>query len=279
MNNKDWKTGLSYKLSLGVVILTIAISLIDLLYPPIFLKETTSAKAQVIGQDLVNLILGVPALLYSMSYARRGSIKARLIWLGVLAYYAYTYLSYGVLFKLNPGFILYTAAFAFSLYATLLNLAGLNIDKLEIESNETTRQRTQYVLGLIIVIIALLWTPDLATYYLQGGTPAAITSEGFHTLIIPFQDYSILLPLTILTIWLLQKQETTGYILAPVILVKAFSIAVAVAGMIIFIQIAGTPANLYQIIIFLLGGTLIGLYLRNYLKNLHITIKTTNPET
>ena len=51
----EWKTELSYRLSSVLILLTLAVSLIDLFYPPIFFKETLSSKAQVVGQDLVNL--------------------------------------------------------------------------------------------------------------------------------------------------------------------------------------------------------------------------------
>jgi hypothetical protein len=140
MKGKDWKTGLSYKLSLGVAVITIIVSLMNLLYAPILLKETASARAQVIGQDLVNLILGVPVLYLSMNHSERGSLKARTIWLGLLAYFAYTFLSYCVIFKLNQGFLVYTAAFGLSFYATLLNLAGINTDRLEVDASPSVRK-------------------------------------------------------------------------------------------------------------------------------------------
>jgi hypothetical protein len=161
MKVKDWKTGLSYKLSIGVAVITIIVSLMDLLYAPIFLKETASARTQVIGQDLVNLVLGVPALYLSMSRSQRGSLKARTIWLGLLAFFAYTFLSYCVIFELNQGFLLYTAAFGLSFYATLLNLAGMSVDRLEVEASPSVRKWAPYSMVLILIIITVLWTPDI----------------------------------------------------------------------------------------------------------------------
>ncbi|MBD3207392.1 hypothetical protein GF319_13755 [Candidatus Bathyarchaeota archaeon] len=245
----------------------------DLFYSPIFSKETLSSQAQVVGQDLVNLFLGVPALAISLIYSKKGSIKSRIILIGVLAYLAYTFLSYGVLFKLNPGFILYTADFAVSLYATLLAIAGFEIDKYKIKSDEKTRKNAQYSLIFVILIIILLWTPDLVLYYLEGVVPQAITQEGFHTLIIPFQDFSIILPLALLTIWLLRNERGWGYVLAPLLLVKVFSIAVAVIGMIIVMSYYGTPLNITQVGIFSLSGLIISCYINSYLKNIEINRK------
>jgi hypothetical protein len=270
IGNEDWKTRVAYNLSLGLLVLTVITSLLNLFYTPIFYKETLSSQAQVVGQDLVNLFLGVPALALSMYYSKKGSIKAKIILIGVLAYFAYTFLSYGVLFKLNPGFIVYTADFAFSLYATLLAMAGLNLEGFHVRASPGTRRNAQIVMVLVIIIMLILWTPDLAAYYLQGRIPSAITQEGFHTLIIPFQDLSIILPLTILTIWLIRREKVWGYILAPIILVKVFSIAVAVIGMILVMYIYGTPLDITQIGIFFGAGLVISCYIRRYLKNLEI---------
>jgi len=269
-DNEDWKTQIVHKLSVVLLFLTVITSLLDLFYPPIFYHETLSSQAQVMGQDLINLLLGVPALALSLYYSKKGSIKSRIILIGVLAYLAYTFLSYGVLFKLNPGFIIYSADFAVSLYATLLAIAGLEIDRLKINTTEKTRRNAQYSMILVILIIIFLWSPDLAAYYLQGEIPAAITQDGFHTLIIPFQDLSIILPLTLLTIWLLRREKAWGYILTPIILVKVFSIAVAVLGMIAVMYYYGAPLSIPQVGIFLLGGLVIAMYIRSYMKNIQI---------
>jgi len=88
-----WETGLGYKLALGVVAATVLISMLDLLHAPIFMRETASIKAQVLGQDIVNLVLGVPATLYALQLSRKGSLKARTALIGLMAYFAYTFLS------------------------------------------------------------------------------------------------------------------------------------------------------------------------------------------
>jgi hypothetical protein len=97
-----------------------------------------------------------------------------------------------------------------------------------------------------------------------------ISEDGFHTLIFPFQDFSIILPLTILTIWLIRRDGKWGYILTPVILVKVFSIAVAVIGMIITMSYYGTPASIPQVIIFSVASLVVGSYLRNYFRKIDI---------
>jgi len=266
----EWKTELSYRLSSVLILLTLAVSLIDLFYPPIFFKETLSSKAQVVGQDLVNLFLGVPVLVLSLYFSRKGSIKARIILLGVQAYFAYTFLSYAVLFKLNPGFLLYTAAFGVSFYATLLDLAGFSLEQIEITASRGTRRSSQYALAFVVLVMVILWSPDLVAYYVQGEIPSVISQDGFHTLVLPFQDFSIILPLALITLWLIRRDVEWGYILTPVVLVKVFSIAVAVIGMIITMSFYEAPVSLPQIIIFSVASLVVGAYMRSYFKNIQI---------
>src|SRR4051812_6783332 len=58
----------------------------DGLYPadPLLLR-------QFYGQDAIALMLGLPTLLISMWYVRRGSTRALVLWLGSLIYIAYWY--------------------------------------------------------------------------------------------------------------------------------------------------------------------------------------------
>jgi len=268
--DENWETKLGYKLALGVVAVTVFISLLDLLHAPIFMRETASTKAQVLGQDIVNLVLGVPAMLYALQLSRKGSLKARTALIGLMAYLAYTFLSYNILFKLNDGFLLYTAGFGLSLYATLLNMAGLDVKNLSITASPSAKKWTPMVMAFILLIVVVLWTPDIAYYYSTGEYPPRIIEEGVHTLAIHFQDLSIVAPLALLTAWLIRKDENMGYVLAPVLLVKALSIALAVLGMITVMHLSGTPAAIGEIMVFVVGALVIGGYTMRYYKGIEM---------
>src|SRR5512139_4029659 len=51
--------------------------------------------AQIIGQDVANLLLLVPILLISVFFMRRNSRRAFLVWLGAIAYAFYIFAAYG----------------------------------------------------------------------------------------------------------------------------------------------------------------------------------------
>ena len=270
---ENWENGLGYKLALGVAVATTLISLLDMFYAPIFMRETASTKAQVLGQDVVNLLLGVPATLYTVHVSRKGSLKSRTALIGLMAYFAYTFLSYNILFKLNDGFLLYTAGFGLSLYATLLNIVGLDMKKLRIVANPSVRKWTPIVMAFILLIIVVLWTPDSVYYYSTGEHPVRIIEEGVHTLAIHFQDLSIVAPLALLTAWLIRKDEKMGYMLAPVILVKALSIALAVLGIITVMHFSGTPAAIGEIMVFIIGDLVIGSYTMRFYKGIEMRVE------
>ncbi len=84
------------------------------------------------------------------------------------------------------------------------------------------------------------------------------------------EDDAIVLPLVLLTAWLARRGENLGYILAPVVLVKALSIALAVLGMIVAMQYYGTPVVLGQVMVFVFGSLIIGAYTRHYLSGIEI---------
>jgi hypothetical protein len=268
--DEDWETGLGYKLALGIVVATMLISMLDLFHAPIFMRETASTKAQVLGQDVVNLVLGVPATLYALQLSRKGSLKARTALIGLMAYFAYTFLSYNILFKLNDGFLLYTAGFGLSFYATLLNMAGLDVKNLRITASPSAKKWTPIVMAFILMIVVVLWTPDIAYYYSTGKYPPRIIEDGVHTLAIHFQDLSIVAPLALLTAWLIRKDENMGYVLAPVLLVKALSIALAVLGMITLMHLSGTPAAIGEIMVFVVGALVIGGYTLRFYKGIEM---------
>src|SRR5215204_5282290 len=53
-------------------------------------RDPSSLVAQAMGQDVVTLVVALPALVISTFLASRGSARGRLVWLGVLGYVVYT---------------------------------------------------------------------------------------------------------------------------------------------------------------------------------------------
>ena len=62
----------------------------------------------------------------------------------------------------------------------------------------------------------------------------------------------LLFPLGLLTIHLLRRNEGLGLVLAPIMYVKGLTLAISVLGMMGFMALAGTPATLPEVGIFVI---------------------------
>jgi len=90
----------SYALAVLVALTSVA----GLFWAPTYAQETPLWAAQGMGGDAVNLVLVVPVLLVSAMQAHRGSVPARLVWIGSLFYLLYNFVIAAFFVLLAVGF-------------------------------------------------------------------------------------------------------------------------------------------------------------------------------
>ena len=83
-----------------------------------------------LGNDAVTLFLAVPILVIALIFSARGSLRARLVWLGALDYMLYNYAFYLFGAAFNAFFLVYAALLALSIFALIFGLASLDVEKL-----------------------------------------------------------------------------------------------------------------------------------------------------
>ena len=71
------------RLSLVLAGLVAVTSIFGIFFKSIYSLETENYAAQALGQDIVNLVVVVPALILSTLLVYRGVRKALFIWLGI----------------------------------------------------------------------------------------------------------------------------------------------------------------------------------------------------
>ena len=113
-----------------------------------------------LGQDIFNLVVGVPLLLGSIWLARRGFLTGLLLWPGVLFYVLYWYVLYLVGTPFSVLFLLYVPLVTLSAYATIALVSSID--------GEQVRQRLAgavpaRVVGGILIVLALLTLGQDAT--------------------------------------------------------------------------------------------------------------------
>ncbi|MBA3822674.1 MAG: hypothetical protein H0X24_02075, partial [Ktedonobacterales bacterium] len=140
-------------LSLIAAILVVIASAAGIVSTDTYVRETSSGAIQGMSQDIVNLV-AVTILLISAYFVNRGSIKAFLVWSGVLIYLVYTYTIYAFAVHYNRLFLLYVAILGLSLYALVVTVVTPHLDRLAPIVALTTKARP---VSVFFGVVALLF--------------------------------------------------------------------------------------------------------------------------
>jgi hypothetical protein len=164
------------------------------------------------GNDWVTLVVAVPLLAGALAVERLGSIRARLLVLGLLTYAVYNYAFYLFGATLNTFFLLYVVLIVASVATLVLKLAALDVPHVARAFAETTPVR---IVGGYLVItsvgLGIVWTALWAAFAFAGrATP--VESEVFK--LVAALDLSIMVPLLATGGVLLWRRRPWGYVIA-----------------------------------------------------------------
>jgi hypothetical protein len=219
---------------------------IDSLY-----RDTPSLVAQAIGQDTITLVIAIPALVIGAFLTSRGSLRARLIWLGVLVYVAYTYASYAFGIRFNPLFLIYIALLGCSTYALIGGLVTTDWTSVKAGFTERTPVRAVSIFLMVIAgIFYLMWLSEALPASLSGIPPQSVTEDGTPTNVIHVLDMAWLLPALVITAVSLWRKQPIGYALAAALLANLVFLALAILAMVMFQARGGEPVVIPLVVIF-----------------------------
>ena len=202
------------KLSLALACFAVIASLGGLFLSDLY-RDSDTIKAVWFVNDLITLVLAVPILLATIYYAQKGSLKARLIWIGSLWYLLYNYVFYLYGAKFNNFFLLYVLLFALSVYALITAIT--NLDQAQVEKSIKERAPYKAISGFLFFFAFALGMPWVAMtfgFIISGETPP------FEMTIVFATDLAFLVSVLIFSAILLWKNNTWGYILAAMIMFK-----------------------------------------------------------
>lgn len=194
---------------------------------------------QGIAQDYVTLIIGIPLLLISLFFARKGSIRGRFLLAGTLGYFLLTYLFYLVMAMINSFFLVYAFLMGASFFAFTLVMLSFKVN--ELPSLFSEKAPTKFSGGFLLfngLAIAFLWLSIVVPPLIDGSIyPKEV--EHYTTLIVQGMDLGLMLPLSIVSGILLFRKKTAGYLLGPVYLIFLSLLMTALTGKIIAMGING----------------------------------------
>lgn len=238
MSQRGWLS-----VSILIAVLGILSSAVGLLSDVIYTRETENWAAQAIGQDFVNALVAYPTLLITAFLAQRGSLHARLIWLGVLAYSVYTYAIYCFSVSFGPLFLLYVAIFGLSVYALVGALARTDPELVKSHFRPASpRSSTSLVLIGIASAFYVLWLSEVIPAMIANQPPDSLVEAGLATNPVHVLDMAIFLPALLFAGISLRRQRSWGYVLAPVLLVTLVLLSLGIILTIPVLDARGQPA-------------------------------------
>jgi hypothetical protein len=253
-------------LSALIVLLAVPVHVIGLAFPSIY-RDPAVLLPQNLGTDLVTLVVGMPLLAGTAVAMRRGSLRARVLWLGALGYLVYGYSMYALAVRWNPLFLAYVALFGLSLFALIIGFAGT--DAAAVRAALAGRAPVRAVVGYLAVVAAVVgvvWLAEEVRAIVTGTVPPTVQQFGTPTNMVHVLDLGVVLPAMVVAAVLLRRDRPWGYVLAGVLLVKTATIGLWVLAMIWFSARAGFPTPAAYILLFALltafGGALAWRFLR-----------------
>jgi hypothetical protein len=226
------------------VLIAIA-SVAGLAVPSLYARESANWAAQAVGQDCVDLVMGVPWLCITAVLALRGSRSGLLLLAGGLVYTFYTFVIYALGMHFNAMFLVYTGALGVSFFA-LVRLAPLLFG--EEMNRRLAGPRASKIGGFFLIAIAVLfggaWLSEIVPAIWLGTTPKSIVEAGTPTNPVHVIDLSVILPLHFAAGVALVRGRSYGWMLASVVLGFGVLMAQSIAGMMLVMHLRGIDVNL-----------------------------------
>lgn len=217
----------------------------------LYARNSFSMATQAIAQDMVTLILAVPCTIVALYFVQKRNTLAQFVLTGLLAYTLYTYMSYAFLMYYNELFLLYVVDMTLSFYGFVISVNLLM--KQEVTEKLQEKMKTKGLrifLSVTGVVIAFMWGGRIIPTIGNGQAPVGL--DNYSTLVIQVLDLGVIVPACFVISYLLKERNKLGYILGPVIIIKAVTLVIAVLAMALCMSLAGIEVAAVEYVSF--GG-------------------------
>ena len=163
------------------------------------------------GQDWMSLA-AVPALLWGVRSATRGSLRGAIVWIGLLAYYLYAYALYAFGPQLTALYPLYVAIVGLSAFALVMVSLSLDVSAFDtLLRGRLPARWTIALFGTIAISLAPAWLAMMIAA-IRDGTPSLFAT--IHVL-----DLAFVFPTLAIGAVGLWRRRPWSYVLAGPMLV------------------------------------------------------------
>jgi len=200
----------------SVALLTTAVSFLAW---GVFQRDVPMTVGNMRGTALTMLVLAVPLLVASMILSSRGSLRARFVWMGSLAYIAYNAVMFCFALQYNSFFLLFVALLGLSFWA-LVTLAS-QFDPVVVSAGVAgVRARTVAVYLLVcLVLFAVMWLRDIVPATVDNVLPGSFEGTGLTQNPIYVLDFAFTFPLLAVGAVWLWRRRPWGYVIGGTMVV------------------------------------------------------------
>ena len=241
-------------------VVTATTSLIGILSPDTYARETPAWAVQAVGQDCANLLV-VLILLWSSTLMRKGSVPGLLISLGCLLYLIYAFAIYTFAVHFNRLFLAYVAVLGLSSYA--LMSAVVRLDVASVTTGLVDHPHRRGASNLLIIVgamFALLWIAEIVPHVLAGTVPATLVDTALLTNPVHVLDLGLLLPAMIVVGILLRRQHPIGLLWAIPLLVFAATMGLGILALLALSAARGMAVAMPVVVVVSVIVVLSGVY-------------------
>lgn len=195
--------------------------------------EANGVLAEARGWSAATLFVAIPLAVLSLRAARRGSLRGRLIWLGALAYFVYTYVELAVSPPFTALYLLYVTAFACAIPALVIGVASVDIVELPDAFGDRVPRRTVGIFSLLVAsLLAIAWLKGIATLTFTGtfGWPVGEDAVGH---VVHALDLGLQVPLGIAAGVLLLRHRPAGLLVGAIMLINGVCMGAALTAMVL----------------------------------------------
>jgi hypothetical protein len=220
--------------------------------------DTLFSGAAFRGTDAIMLFVCLPLLVLAFILYRRGSLRGRFLLTSMMVCFLYNAFHMAFSAAYNNLFIVYTAYFSASLFATILLFASFDLQALPAYFSPRLPRR-----GIaIFMFIAgagpfVLWLMEILGALSKNQAPALLDS--YATMVTYAFDLGIIVPAVWLSAVLLLRRQPLGYLLACPLLILCAVIGLVVLSQTVFQLNAGWTYTTGELIGFVGSWIVLGL--------------------
>jgi hypothetical protein len=193
----------------------------------IYRHDSSFVAALFKGTDAITLFVSLPLLLVGYLSYRRGSPRGSIFMIGMLLYFLYVGVTYTFSVIFNSLFLVYTALFSASLFATIIALTTFDTQYLASKLTSDMPRRGIAIFMLVAGLGTLfLWLSELIAPIMTGQAP--VNLGHYTTMFTHGFDSAVITPATMVTGIFLLKRKPLGYLLAAPLLILCTIIGVTV---------------------------------------------------